>query len=166
MDESVTQQPSTALIEAANRAEATALLIRCGYHVYRPEADVNGEDLVVKLPDGQLVAVQLKGRATVNHAKYSDKNIWMLFPSAPYSPSEERNWFFIPHDDLFQWVSGKHSKAPKWDGHWHYPKLPKDLLEFLESRHKIQPPKDRFTWYGGDLEVLQADGSPVSDEKI
>jgi hypothetical protein len=31
-------------IEAANRAEATALLIRVGYRVYRPEADCYGED--------------------------------------------------------------------------------------------------------------------------
>jgi hypothetical protein len=29
-------------IEAANRAEATAILIRHGYRVYRPEADVSG----------------------------------------------------------------------------------------------------------------------------
>jgi hypothetical protein len=33
-------------IEAANRAEATALLIRAGYRVYRPEADCYGEDLI------------------------------------------------------------------------------------------------------------------------
>lgn len=34
-------------IEAANHAEATALLIRYGYRVYRPEVDVSGEDLVI-----------------------------------------------------------------------------------------------------------------------
>ena len=39
-------------IEAANRAEATALLIRAGYRVYRPEADCYGEDLVVRTPSG------------------------------------------------------------------------------------------------------------------
>jgi hypothetical protein len=33
-------------IEAANRAEATAVLIRAGYRVYRPEADVNGVEVV------------------------------------------------------------------------------------------------------------------------
>lgn len=53
-------------IEAANRAEATALLIRYGYRVYRPEADVSGEDLVIRTPEGALVAVQLKSRLTVN----------------------------------------------------------------------------------------------------
>src|SRR5216684_1055687 len=39
-------------LEAANRAEATALLIRAGYRVYRPEADGYGEDLVVRTPSG------------------------------------------------------------------------------------------------------------------
>ena len=59
-----TDQTSTrfrhAATEAANRAEATALLIRCGYRVYRPEADIEGEDMVVRLPTGPLFAVQLK----------------------------------------------------------------------------------------------------------
>ncbi len=53
-------------VEAANRAEATALLIRAGYRVYRPEADCYGEDLVVRTPTGELRAVQLKSRPTVD----------------------------------------------------------------------------------------------------
>jgi hypothetical protein len=57
-------------IEAANRAEATALLIRAGLRVYRPEADCYGEDLIVRDHDGQLHAVQLKSRPTVNPRKY------------------------------------------------------------------------------------------------
>jgi phosphoglycolate phosphatase-like HAD superfamily hydrolase len=40
-------------IEAANRAEATAILIRAGYRVYRPEADVSGEDLVIRTPEAE-----------------------------------------------------------------------------------------------------------------
>lgn len=51
-------------VEAANRAEATALLIRAGYRVYRPEADCYGEDLVVRTPSGGLLPVQLKSRPT------------------------------------------------------------------------------------------------------
>jgi hypothetical protein len=47
-------------IEAANRAEATVLLIRGGYRVYRPEADVFGEDLIVRTSDGDLLPVQIK----------------------------------------------------------------------------------------------------------
>ena len=53
-------------IEAANRAEATAILIRAGYLVYRPEADVSGEDLVVRSLDGDLRPAQMKGRPTVD----------------------------------------------------------------------------------------------------
>jgi hypothetical protein len=34
-------------IEAANRAEMTAILIRLGCRVYRPEADVSGEQFVL-----------------------------------------------------------------------------------------------------------------------
>ena len=67
-------------IEAANRAEATAILIRAGYRVYRPEADVSGEDLVVRTPDGELRLVQMKSRPTVELRRYGGKNIWMLFP--------------------------------------------------------------------------------------
>ncbi len=45
-------------IEAANRAEATAILIRTGFRVYRPEADVSGEDIVIRTPDGELCATR------------------------------------------------------------------------------------------------------------
>jgi hypothetical protein len=48
-------------LEAANRAEATALLFRSGYRVYRPEADVDGEDLILHhKPSGELRRTQLK----------------------------------------------------------------------------------------------------------
>jgi hypothetical protein len=57
---------SQAVTEAANRAEATALLIRCGYRVYRPEADIEGEDPVLRLQSGALHGVQLKSRPLVD----------------------------------------------------------------------------------------------------
>jgi hypothetical protein len=78
-------QFASAVTEAANRAEVTALLIRCGYRVYRPEADTHGEDLVVRTPEGRLLGVQMKGRATVNGKKYGGKDLLMLFPSARYN---------------------------------------------------------------------------------
>jgi hypothetical protein len=46
-------------VEAANRAEATALLIRAGYRVHPPEADCYGEDLVVRTPSGEVLPLQL-----------------------------------------------------------------------------------------------------------
>lgn len=56
----------SAITEAANRAEATALLLRCGFRVYRPEADIEGEDMVVRTPwraekpKGELLVSSLK----------------------------------------------------------------------------------------------------------
>lgn len=71
-----------ALTEASNRAEATALLIRCGYRVYRPEADVEGEDLVLREPKQKLISAQLKAYADVDDSLYVGRDLWMLFPSA------------------------------------------------------------------------------------
>ena len=77
--------------EAANRAEVTALLIRSGVRVYRPEADVQGEDLVLRNPSGGLRSVQLKSRPTVEQARYGGRGIWMLFPDPKFSLG--RDWF-------------------------------------------------------------------------
>src|SRR5580704_13245403 len=60
-------------IEAANRAEVTTILIRGGHRVYRPEADVSGEDLVIRTPDGELLPVQMKGRPTVDRLRYGNR---------------------------------------------------------------------------------------------
>jgi hypothetical protein len=121
--------------EAAHRAEATSLLIRAGYRVYRPEADVQGEDLVIRTPDGQLRSIQLKGRPTVEWARYGGMGIWMLFPD-PIGVVPGRDWFLIAHDVFYAWVERRHGKAAKWGRAWHYPKLGKEVAAFLESyRH-------------------------------
>lgn len=99
------------LLEAANRAESTALLFRAGYRVYRPEADVNGEDLVVRTPDGRLIAVQQKGRAHVEEKRYGSRDIWMLFPDSPFDGHRQRDWFLVEHDLLFGWMKERHGHA-------------------------------------------------------
>jgi hypothetical protein len=115
--------------EAANRAEVTALLIRFGYSVYRPEADCEGEDLIVRapLPSNELRAVQLKGRPTVDFKRYGGRGLWMLFPSAPYS-SQPRTWYLVPHDKLHEWVKDRHGAD-----YWHYPSMTTPLRSFLEK---------------------------------
>ena len=118
-------------IEAANRAEATALLIRVGYRVYRPEADCYGEDLVLRIPSGRLRAVQLKSRMTVNRNKYGSTSLWMLFPSTKFSADVRREWFLVPHDTLYKLVKEKHGHAPKFDGEWSCQTVPKADLKFL-----------------------------------
>jgi hypothetical protein len=118
--------------EAANRAEATALLIRTGFRVYRPEADSYGEDLVVRSPRGGLHVVQLKARPTVDAKRYGgDLSIWMLFPD-PAGSIPGRDWFLVPHSDLYHWVKTKHGNAPGWNDAWSYPGLSQALRLYLE----------------------------------
>jgi hypothetical protein len=95
-------------IEAANRAEATAILIRAGYRVYRPEADVSGEDLVIRTPVGDLRSVQMKSRPTVEWRRYGGRHIWMLFPD-PKGPKPGIPWFFIKQDELYGWIKKRHA---------------------------------------------------------
>lgn len=118
-------------IEGANRAEATALLIRAGYRVYRPEADVSGEDLVVRTPQGELRAVQMKGRPTVDWRRYGGLNVWMLFPD-PGACQPGRPWFLVPHDDLFAWMEERHGAAPGWNSAWSDPSLSVALRASLD----------------------------------
>jgi hypothetical protein len=96
-------------IEAANRAEATEILIRAGFRVYRPEADCYGEDLILRNPNGELLAVQLKSRWTVDQ-KYFGHSLWMLFPEEPYNPG--RRWFLVLHDELYKWVEQNQVMQP------------------------------------------------------
>ena len=79
------EKPTANEIEAANRAEVTALLIRAGYRVYRPEADCYGEDLILRALHGELRAVQLKSRPTVDWKRYGGKSLWMMFPNSEAS---------------------------------------------------------------------------------
>ena len=115
----VNKLTSTNLIEAANCAEVTAILIRAGYRVYRPEADVSGEDLVIRIPEGELRSVQMKGRPLVHWKLYGGKrhggnDMWMLFPD-PAGEIPGRPWFFIKHDELFNWFKKLHgTTAQGW----------------------------------------------------
>jgi hypothetical protein len=128
-------------IEAANRAEATALLIRAGYRVYRPEADCYGEDLIVRTPSGDLRAVQLKSRPVVNWNKYGKgRSIWMLFPVSNGAPAFGRKWFLVPHDEFYEWVKARHGHTPGWSEAWSYPSVSKELGEFLAEFAVIMKP--------------------------
>jgi hypothetical protein len=61
-------------IEAVNRAETTALLIITGSRVYRPEADFDGEGLILRTPSGEFYpVVQLKACPTLDLNKFGKK---------------------------------------------------------------------------------------------
>jgi hypothetical protein len=130
--------PTSNEIEAANRAEVTAILIHAGYRVYRPEADVFGEDLVIRIPEGELRSVQMKARPLVHWKLYGGKDMWMLFPD-PADVIPGRPWFFIKHDELFNWYKDRHGAAPGWvqrhkagKAEWSEKGLGVELRKFLQ----------------------------------
>ena len=114
-------------IEAVNRAEATALLIRTGFRVYRPEADCDGEDLILRTPRGEFHPVQLKARPTVDLNKFGKKGLWMLFPGPKAVTGTARSWYLVPHDLFHGWVKARHGHTAKWHDAWSYPKISKKL---------------------------------------
>jgi hypothetical protein len=118
-------------IEAANRAEITAILILAGFRVYRPEADCYGEDLILRTPGGKLRAVQMKARPQVDWHRFGGRSIWMLFPEP--NGTAGRQWFLVPHDKLYKWTKDRHGRAPKWNEAWSYPSISKELRKFLEK---------------------------------
>lgn len=156
---------SQAITEAANRAEATALLIRAGYRVYRPEADIHGEDMVVRVPDGSSYhGVQLKSGPVVDQ-KYHGHKLWVLFPIGQYEPDLPRRWFLLEHDPFFQWVKQQHGHTPGWEKspRWSYPSLSKKLAAFL-AEHELKPLDTngmRFVETGRGAKITDADGNPV-----
>ena len=133
-------------IEAANRAEVSVILIRGNnYRVYRPEADVSGEDLVIRKPHGELLLVQMKGRPMVHWSLYGGHKMWMLFPD-PAGDIPGRPWFLIKHDELFDWFKKHHGAAPGWaqraDAHlaeWSERRLTDGLRGFLRP-FMLTPP--------------------------
>jgi hypothetical protein len=135
---------STNAIEAANRAEVTAILIRAGHQVYRPEADVSGEDLVIRIPEGELRSVQMKARPLVHWKLYGGKDMWMLFPD-PTGDIPGRPWFFIKHDELFNWFKKLHgTTAPGWvqrhkagKAEWSEKGLTDELRKFLQPKFML-----------------------------
>lgn len=152
----MTNNLSTNEIEAANRAEVTAILIRSGYRVYRPEADVCGEDLVIRRPgnDNTLLIVQMKSRPIVHWSLYGGRNIWMLFPD-PAGRIPGRPWFLIKHDELFDWFKGQHGTASGWAQRsnanlveWSAGHISSKLRKFLqpfaldEGKQVPEPPPD------------------------
>ncbi len=101
-------------VEPANRAEVTALLISAGYRVYRPEADIDGEDLILCTPAGRLVRVQQKPCRSVDHVRYEKRDLWMLL-SGPSGRVPGRAWYLVEHDILLNYFLTLSQKG-LWSG--------------------------------------------------
>lgn len=81
-------------IEAANRAETTAILIRSGYRMYRSEADVHGDDLVTRVSDGEFRSVQMKSRPAVEWRRYGGRDIRSKALGAASAPGGTPQLYF------------------------------------------------------------------------
>ena len=128
-------------IEAANRCEATTILIRHGYQIYSAMIDVNGEDIAVRTPDGELLSVQQKSRVVVDKKRYSGK--WLLFPGQgmPF----QRKWYLVEHDKVWEWMFKKHGNATCWgtrNRDWSA-EVSRDFAEYF-SAHSLTIDNARF----------------------
>ena len=124
------------LVEAANRGEISAILIRNSYRVYMPDADVDGVDLVLRDPCGRIFAVQQKARPTCNK-KYCGKKISMLFPE-PHAVPLKRSWFLVDHDELFNHIKLGWTKDEEFIGR-SFSKMTKKLHSFLIEKQSELP---------------------------
>jgi len=113
-------------VEPANRAEVTALLISAGYRGYRPEADIDGEDLILCTPAGRLVRVQQKPCLSVDHVRYEKRDLWSLFPD-PSGRIPGRAWCLVEHDILLNYFLPLRQK-----GLWSEPAISSDLRQFRD----------------------------------
>ena len=121
------------IIEAVNRNEVTAILLSLGYMVYKPEADVDGIDFIIKTPTDNILKCQLKSRSWVEWDRYGGKNIFMIFPGI--GEVMKRDWYLVAHDKLFIIQKKQHGHANKWankGGFWHSPVNPK-LAELIKD---------------------------------
>ena len=127
---------STALVEVVNLAEITLILTKLGGLVFRPEADIEGVDFLVKSPRGEFFSCQLKSKCVVEKRKYGGRNIWMVFPGK--GKPMKRDWYFIEHDLLFDHLKKKHGSATKWRhatrGEYWVKNVTNELAAELETR--------------------------------
>ncbi len=144
--------------ESYNAAKLRALMATWGYlEAFTVNGDKHGADLLFyRASDGDILKVQLKGRATLNKA-YQGKDIYIAFQH-----KKTGDWYVYNHDlimastlDLGQLIG-----TESWDtkGSWSWPTLPSWLHSLLSSwrvpdpdkRHRFIPPEHRSLY---DLEV-------------
>lgn len=113
-------------VEPANRAEITALLISGGYRVYRPEADIDGEDLILCTPAGRLVRAKQKPCRSVDHVRNEKRDLWMLFPDVS-GRVPGRAWSPVGHEILLNSFPTLRQK-----GLWSEPAVFSDLRQFRD----------------------------------
>jgi len=115
--------------EAITRCSMQAHLMRQGWMVYSPAADVGGVDwIAINQITEELRKVQQKERFLINK-KYVGKNIWLCVETSG-------KVYLTPHDILMQTDQGQQAQTTKsWaKGEYSWPNpAPKALLNYLDA---------------------------------
>ncbi len=121
----MTDQYESFRIEAKNAAALEIVLIDLGYVPARPAFDA-GIDLLAYRP-GETLAIQLKGRATIDR-KYLSKGVHIA-----WRERANATWYMIGHDALVSEAEAHsniaHSASWTERGLSSWPKAPSWLLE-------------------------------------
>lgn len=109
--------------EVINRNVVISLALRNGFNAFLPVYDGGVDFILYREKDNLVHKVQLKSRWTIDK-RYSDRDIWMVFPIAS-------NWYLVPHDKLVAWASPKITKSVSWTikGIYHAREPSLDIIE-------------------------------------
>lgn len=114
--------------ESFNYQKLSAVLAEYGYVTYRMHDDYHGADFHAVHIDGQVLKVQLKGRATIDQ-KYLGKGIFIAFRN------DHHTWYLYPHDEIFNLVTA-HSEGARVNGARSFPYIPEWLLSSI-GKYKL-----------------------------
>lgn len=118
---------TTAFIEAINRTELDAVMLRRGYIPFLPVIDSGIDVVYFREADRDLRFVQAKGRVCIDQ-KYAGRKIEIAF-------SEDGQWYLYPHDDLVEFckVARLWLHTPSWreKGGYSVKKIPEPMREWM-----------------------------------
>jgi hypothetical protein len=74
----------------------------------------------------------------VDHYRYGKRLLWMLFPSTTFRSDVRRDWYLVPHDELYTMLKRKHGNAPAFRKGWSCRTVPADDRKYL-AKFAIHP---------------------------
>ena len=119
----------TLFIEAINRTELDAVMLRRGYIPFLPVIDVGIDVIYYREADRKLRFVQAKGRVCIEK-KYNDRQIEIAF-------SEDGQWYLYPHDDLVKFCEANdlwvHTSSWQDKGAYSAENVPPKMREWINQ---------------------------------
>jgi|TARA_B100002019_G_C20793443_1_gene367707 hypothetical protein len=116
--------------ENYNYAKISSSLSEYGFQTIKLSDDWQTADFIAQHIDKKtFLKVQLKSRLSIDK-KYLNKDIWICF--------REKNFIYLyPHDKTCEFIKNntniKNTESWKKRGHYYWPKIPKNLMSFLNK---------------------------------